>query len=55
MDWRGAAGLNVTVNWTTTGLAYLISIVGLGSVVHLPTADTGSFLQGAFALPGAAG
>jgi len=49
MDWRVAFGLSVTVIWITAGLAYLVNIVGLGSFVHLPTADIGSFLEGAFA------
>jgi hypothetical protein len=49
MDWRVAFGLVVTVVWITTGLTYLFVVVGLDSFVHLPTADIGSFLEGAFA------
>jgi hypothetical protein len=49
MDWRVAFGLTVTVVWISAGLVYLLSIVGWGNFVHLPTADIGSFLEGAFA------
>ena len=49
MDWRVALGLVVTTVWITTGLFYLLGIVGWGRFVHLPTADIGSFLEGAFA------
>lgn len=49
MDWRVAFGLTVTLIWIGTGLIYLMSIVGLDNFVHLPTADIGSFLEGAFA------
>lgn len=49
MDWRVAFGLSVTVIWITTGMLYLLQVVGWGSFVHLPTADIGSFLEGAFA------
>ena len=49
MDWRVAFGLVVTIIWISTGLVYLLSIVGWGNFVHLPTADIGSFLEGAFA------
>ncbi|TDG13598.1 hypothetical protein E2F43_08695 [Seongchinamella unica] len=49
MDWRVAFGLAVTLIWISAGLVYLVSIVGLDSFVHLPTADIGSFLEGAFA------
>ena len=49
MDWRIAFGLGVTLTWITTGLLYLFSVVGWDKFVHLPTADIGSFLEGAFA------
>lgn len=49
MDWRIAFGLVVTVIWISTGLVYLLAIVGWVNFVHLPTADIGSFLEGAFA------
>jgi len=49
MDWRVVFGLAVTVIWISTGLTYLITVVGLDNFVHLPTADIGSFLEGAFA------
>lgn len=49
IDWRVAFGLIVTTAWITTGLIYLLGIVGWGKFVHLPTADIGSFLEGAFA------
>ena len=49
MDWRVAFGFGVTVTWITAGLFYLLGIVGWGNFVHLPTADIGSFLEGAFA------
>ena len=49
LDWRVALGLCVTVIWISTGLVYLLSIVGWNNFVRLPTADIGSFLEGAFA------
>jgi len=49
MDWRVAFGLALTVMWISCGLFYLTSIVGLDLFIHLPTADIGSFLEGAFA------
>ena len=49
IDWRVAFGLVVTVAWMTAGLIYLLGIVGWRNFVHLPTADIGSFLEGAFA------
>jgi hypothetical protein len=49
IDWRIAFGLIVTVAWFTAGLIYLLGVVGWGRFVHLPTADIGSFLEGAFA------
>lgn len=49
MDWRIVFGLSVTILWISAGLFYLIVIVGPGNFVHLPTADIGSFLEGAFA------
>ncbi len=49
LDWRIAFGLTVTVLWISAGLAYLLGIVGADKFIHLPTADIGSFLEGAFA------
>lgn len=49
MDWRIAFGLSVTLCWMSAGLFYLLVIVGWNNFVHLPTADIGSFLEGAFA------
>jgi hypothetical protein len=49
MDWRVALGFALTVSWITTGLLYLLRVVGWDAFVHLPTADIGSFLEGAFA------
>ena len=49
IDWRVAFGLSVTLLWISTGLLYLLQVVGWGNFVHLPTADIGSFLEGAFA------
>jgi hypothetical protein len=49
MDWRVALGLSLTVMWFSAGLAYLLGIVGSENFIHLPTADIGSFLEGAFA------
>lgn len=49
MDWRIALGLTITVLWMAAGLTYLLGIVGTDQFIHLPTADIGSFLEGAFA------
>lgn len=49
MDWRVAFGLAVSATWITAGLLYLLGIVGWDQFLHLPTADIGSFLEGAFA------
>lgn len=49
LDWRIIFGLVLTTVWITTGLVYLLGIVGWQSFVELPTADIGSFLEGAFA------
>ena len=49
MDWRVTLGLSLTVMWISAGLVYLLGIVGWGTFVYLPTADIGSFLEGAFA------
>lgn len=49
MDWRVAFGLTLTVVWIGAGMIYLLFIVGWSNFVHLPTADIGSFLEGAFA------
>jgi hypothetical protein len=49
MDWRIIFGLSVTSIWIGAGLFYLTVVVGSGNFVHLPTADIGSFLEGAFA------
>ncbi len=49
IDWRVLLGLSVTALWMGAGMAYLLLIVGWSNFVHLPTADIGSFLEGAFA------
>ncbi|MFT4825196.1 MAG: hypothetical protein ACJAUG_002605 [Halioglobus sp.] len=49
IDWRVAFGLVVTTAWMSAGLFYLLKIVGWDNFIHLPTADLGSFLEGAFA------
>jgi len=49
LDWRVAFGLGITLTWISAGLIYLVSMVGLRQFVQLPTADIGSFLEGAFA------
>jgi hypothetical protein len=49
MDWRVAFGLTITLLWISAGLFYLLAIVGSNNFIHLPTADIGSFLEGAFA------
>lgn len=49
MDWRVALGLTISLLWISAGLAYLTGIVGTDNFIHLPTADIGSFLEGAFA------
>lgn len=49
IDWRVAFGLVVTTAWMSAGLIYLLGIVGWDAFIHLPTADIGSFLEGAFA------
>ncbi len=49
LDWRIALGFFLTLMWITGGMLYLGGIVGLGQFIHLPTADIGSFLEGAFA------
>jgi hypothetical protein len=49
MDWRVTFGLTVTLLWFGAGLAYLRVIVGEKNFIHLPIADIGNFLEGAFA------
>ena len=49
LDWRVAFGLTVTLIWISAGMTYLLAIVGWDNFIHLPTADLGSFLEGAFA------
>ncbi|MEM1404723.1 MAG: hypothetical protein AAGG55_15400 [Pseudomonadota bacterium] len=49
LDWRILFGLAVTSIWIGAGLVYLASIVGWRAFVFLPTADIGSFFEGAFA------
>ncbi|MEM1143537.1 MAG: hypothetical protein AAGI88_13230 [Pseudomonadota bacterium] len=49
MDWRILLGLSVTSVWILAGLVYLTSIVGWPNFLNLPTADIGSFFEGAFA------
>lgn len=49
LDWRVAFGLGVSLTWISAGMFYLVVVVGLDNFIHLPTADIGSFLEGAFA------
>lgn len=49
LDWRIAFGLSVTTLWIGAGLVYLAQIVGWDNFLSLPTADIGSFFEGAFA------
>ncbi|MFK7828351.1 MAG: hypothetical protein AB8B57_01110 [Congregibacter sp.] len=49
MDWRILLGLTVTLIWIGAGLIYLSVIVGWEHFLALPTADLGSFFEGAFA------
>ncbi len=49
LDWRVAMGLVLTTVWIGAGFYYLVYRVGLSNFVALPTADIGSFLEGAFA------
>jgi hypothetical protein len=49
IDWRVALGLVLTIIWISLGLFYLLAVVGFERFVDLPTADIGSFLEGAFA------
>jgi hypothetical protein len=49
MDWRVVLGLTTTMLWLAAGMAYLMGIVGPDRFIHLPTADIGNFLEGAFA------
>ncbi|MBT8446874.1 MAG: hypothetical protein KJO38_06990 [Gammaproteobacteria bacterium] len=49
IDWRILFGLGVTSLWIGTGLYYLANVVGWGNFLELPTADIGSFFEGAFA------
>lgn len=49
IDWRVALGAVLTFLWIGTGIVYLFGKVGIIDFVNLPTADIGSFLEGAFA------
>jgi hypothetical protein len=49
LDWRIVFGLAVTTIWIGGGLFYLSSVVGWENLLDLPTADIGSFFEGAFA------
>ncbi|MEM6544878.1 MAG: hypothetical protein AAF680_08225 [Pseudomonadota bacterium] len=49
LDWRIIFGLGVTSVWILAGLVYLTNIVGWPNFLQLPTADIGSFFEGAFA------
>jgi hypothetical protein len=49
MDWRVTLGLSLTLLWFTACFTYLFIIVGSDHFIHLPTADIGNFLEGAFA------
>lgn len=49
IDWRVALGTIITLVWMAMGVVYLFGKVGWVNFVNLPTADIGSFLEGAFA------
>jgi hypothetical protein len=49
VDWRIILGLSVTSLWIATGAVYVLQIVGWTNFLGLPTADIGSFFEGAFA------
>jgi len=49
IDWRILLGLGITTAWMGAGLYYLSVVVGWNNFVLLPTADIGSFFEGAFA------
>lgn len=49
LDWRIVFGLTVTTLWIGGGLIYLNTVVGWENFLDLPTADIGSFFEGAFA------
>lgn len=48
-DWRILLGLFITTTWMGAGLYYLSAVVGWQEFLSLPTADIGSFFEGAFA------
>jgi len=49
LDWRITLGLTITTVWIAGGLWYLATVVGWENFLELPTADIGSFFEGAFA------
>ena len=49
LDWRILFGLTVTILWMSTGIYYVTVVVGWREFQSLPTADIGSFFEGAFA------
>lgn len=49
LDWRILFGLTVTTLWMSTGIYYVTRVVGWTEFQSLPTADIGSFFEGAFA------
>jgi hypothetical protein len=49
LDWRILFGLTVTTLWIAGGLVYLTTVVGWSNFLGMPTADIGSFFEGAFA------
>ncbi|MFK8041322.1 hypothetical protein [Congregibacter sp.] len=49
LDWRILFGLTITTLWMGTGIYYVTAIVGWNEFKALPTADIGSFFEGAFA------
>ena len=57
LDWRIFFGVGVTSLWICAGLVYLTFlvyltlVVGWSNFLALPTADIGSFFEGAFAPP----
>ncbi|EAQ99330.1 hypothetical protein [Congregibacter litoralis] len=49
LDWRIMFGLTITTVWMGTGIYYITRLVGWTEFQRLPTADIGSFFEGAFA------
>ena len=48
-DWRIWLGLGLTASWLLLGAVYIEQEFGWSNFSHLPAAEMGSFLEGAFA------